>query len=178
MATNIVKDSKGRFIKGHNFWLGKKKPKGLAEKTSKSIKKLWKNPEYRKRMSNAHITKGKPLCKDCGKKLVNYAAIFCKLHVKKGSRSPSWKGGVSTANHIIRNSIEYRLWRIAVFTRDDYTCQKCNIKGGELNADHIKPFSLYPELRLAIDNGRTLCVSCHRQTDTWGVVVGWKGLSS
>lgn len=68
----------------------------------------------------------------------------------------------------LMGQMEYRLWRTAVYMRDDYTCQICNIKGGNLQADHIKPWSLYPELRYAIDNGRTLCVECHRNTDTFG----------
>lgn len=46
--------------------------------------------------------------------------------------------------------------------------QWCFQKGGNLNADHIKPFSQFPELRFAINNGRTLCIDCHRKTETWG----------
>ena len=41
------------------------------------------------------------------------------------------------------------------------------VYGGKLNADHIKPFSLFPELRFDLNNGRTLCVECHKKTDTY-----------
>ena len=35
-------------------------------------------------------------------------------------------------------------------------------------ADHVKPWALYPELRYDLDNGRTLCVPCHKKTETYG----------
>ena len=38
-----------------------------------------------------------------------------------------------------------------------------------LNADHIKPFAYLLELRLTIDNGRTLCKDCHKTIETYGV---------
>ena len=86
----------------------------------------------------------------------------------RGKNHPNWKGGQPRERDILKGRWEYIVWRTAVFIRDDYTCQMCGTRGKELNADHIKPWSLYPELRYAIDNGRTLCVGCHRQTDTWG----------
>lgn len=73
----------------------------------------------------------------------------------------------------LRNTIEYRMWRDAVFKRDNWKCVMCGAKGGngkrvDLNADHIKPFALFPDLRFDISNGRTLCVPCHSKTDTFG----------
>jgi hypothetical protein len=89
-----------------------------------------------------------------------------------GEKNHNWKGGISKINKSERQlamySIEYKLWRKSVFERDNYTCIWCGVWGGKLNADHIKPWKDYPELRFAIDNGRTLCESCHRKTETYG----------
>jgi hypothetical protein len=84
-----------------------------------------------------------------------------------GKRSHNWQGGISKINWLIRGSREYRIWRKSVFERDDYTCIWCG-KKEKLEVDHIKPFAYYPELRFAIDNGRTLCKDCHKKTSTWG----------
>lgn len=105
--------------------------------------------------------------------------VRLKMSRNSGARGPKnhqWKGGITPIHETIRKSLEYKLWREAVFKRDGYTCVWCFRKGGRfkgkkaviLNADHIKRFADYPELRFAIDNGRTLCVECHRTTDTYG----------
>lgn len=86
-----------------------------------------------------------------------------------GEKNNRWKGGITPIHIQIRMSPRYKEWRTAVFTRDNYTCVICgNNESGNLQADHIMPFSLFPDLRFDIDNGRTLCKPCHRKTDTWG----------
>lgn len=82
--------------------------------------------------------------------------------------SPNWKGGITSKNAKIRSSLEYIVWRRNIFERDEYTCVLCRRKGVRLNADHIKPFAYYPELRFEINNGRTLCKKCHENTPTFG----------
>ncbi|KKM01582.1 hypothetical protein LCGC14_1793010 [marine sediment metagenome] len=84
-----------------------------------------------------------------------------------GENHYNWQGGKTEENKRIRNSFEYKEWRKAVFERDDYTCVLCWVRGGHIEADHIKSFSQYPELRLELSNGRTLCQPCHRKTDNF-----------
>lgn len=134
------------FKKGHKLGLGKKYR--LGDKLS---------PETKLKMSLAALGK---------EKSIEHRLNISKA--KKGANSHFWKGGVTSLNKIIRESVEYRLWREAVFSRDDWTCQGCHNRGGKLHPHHIKPFALFPELRLAIDNGSTLCIACHKKTDTYG----------
>lgn len=85
----------------------------------------------------------------------------------RGERNGNWRNGASRTNDLIRKSIEYIEWRRAVFIRDDRKCVWCG-SIEKIEADHIKPFSTYPELRFDISNGRTLCQPCHKTTDTYG----------
>lgn len=87
----------------------------------------------------------------------------------RNEKNWNWNGGNRReGRHILMGRVEYKNWRLAVFVRDKFTCQLCGKHGGNLNADHIKPYALYPELVLDINNGRTLCIECHRQTESWG----------
>lgn len=61
-----------------------------------------------------------------------------------------------------RSSAAYREWRNKVLIRDGYRCQKCGARNVSMHAHHIKPYADYPELRLDVDNGITLCADCHR----------------
>lgn len=90
-----------------------------------------------------------------------------------GSKSHFWKGGITKKTQQYRCSAKAREFRIKVFERDNYTCTICNDRSGKghaviLNADHIKPWSFFPELRYDINNGRTLCLDCHKKTDSFG----------
>lgn len=82
---------------------------------------------------------------------------------KRGPESNFWRGGITPEVMKIRGSVEMKEWRNSVFSRDDYTCTACGQRGGKLEADHIMPFSLYPELRFSVFNGRTMCKPCHGQ---------------
>lgn len=99
----------------------------------------------------------------------------------RGAENPSWKGGKKNFKEQIRSSTLYKQWRTSIFERDNFTCQICGIRGGILNADHIKPFShILNENNIStlaeaeackplwnLENGRTLCKPCHEKTPTF-----------
>ena len=88
----------------------------------------------------------------------------------KGENNPNWKGGITPINRILRHSIKFKIWRETVFRRDDFTCQNpnckycCNEIGVELNAHHIRPVYLFPELIFEVNNGITYCKNFHLKT--------------
>jgi hypothetical protein len=120
-----------------------------------------------------------------GKRLLNGQTRSCGcLHRENvsGENSHLWKKDRSTLTEPFKAQIvyllEYNDWRRHVFNRDDYTCQRCDIVGGDLHAHHIMSFSKIINsydittvdeakecaLLFSIDNGITLCIDCHRWT--------------
>jgi hypothetical protein len=138
----------------------------------------WKHTEETKR-KNSEAHKGKPAwnkgksgykskpCSEETKRKISESNFGIPRPQTRGANNHLWKGGLTPINFKIRASCEYKIWRKSVFERDNYTCVFCGIHGVAFHADHIKPFSLFPELRFAIDNGRTLCIPCHKKTDSY-----------
>lgn len=84
------------------------------------------------------------------------------MHGKIGELHHNWKGGQDE-----RKLFKAVNWRLNIFERDKYTCQRCGEKGCYLSAHHIKGWAEYPKLRYDMDNGITLCLACHKLTDNY-----------
>jgi hypothetical protein len=127
--------------KGNKYRLGQRASEETRKKMSKTRMGHGCSEETRRKISEAH----------------------------RGSLGHGWKGGVTPLYKVIRDSIDFRLWREAVFERDNWTCQATGVRGGKLHPHHLQNFSQYPELRFAIDNGITLSEKAHKEFhDTYG----------
>lgn len=129
-----------------------------------------------KRGINNASYKGKinKVCKTCNKEFEVYPyrkdALFCSIKCSKidgvtkmkGETHWNWRGGITPEITAIRESAKYNEWRLSVLKRDNYTCQQCGNNKEKVEADHIKRFAFYPELRFDINNGQTLCKTCHK----------------
>ena len=123
--------------------------------------------------SNPNWRGGKTKCLDCNKELAQRYSFrdtkYCHSCAVKGERSVNWRGGITPLRTALWHSVAYQVWRNSVFERDGFRCVMCgDEKGGNLQADHIYPFAMFPQHRFDTDNGRTLCVPCHTQTSTYG----------
>jgi len=152
------------------------------------------NPIKFSGINNHNWKGGKPKCLDCDKQLSRYEAKRCNpcarkqfrgvkrpLNVRlkmiqnlpRGSKHHHWKDGATPKRIKQLQSFEHKLWREAIFARDNYTCVLCGVRNGNgykvvLHPDHIIPYCQRPDLAYDLSNGRTLCRECHRKTPTFG----------
>ena len=142
------------------YWLGKKRSLITIQKIKEARAKQVITEEHKRKIGEAG--RGKKRSEETKRRM---------SEARKGKKNPNWKGGVQRGRH--NGNWRYSKWRTAVYNRDDYTCQICRVRSGLgykviLNADHIKPWALFPKLRYKLSNGRALCVPCHKKTDTYG----------
>ena len=166
------RDEKGKFVKGHPH-LNKKGYKSSASSLAKTGEK---NPRYG--IKESVLTKRKK-SKSLKENYKKHPELKEKARIRfTGKNNPNWKNGITKLTETIRKHFKYRQWRSDIFTRDNFTCQECSIKGGYLEAHHLKKFSVILEenkikkLEQAlnceelwnINNGITLCLKCHNKT--------------
>ena len=111
---------------------------------------------------------------DCGK-YVYVTSRTLQLPVPHScGRGPChfrWNMGMSREERIFhRGKPYYKEWRESVFRRDSFACLKCGYSAGKkLVAHHLDSWDSDKERRFSIDNGATLCKTCHKAFhDTYG----------
>lgn len=151
---------------------------GIRPLTLSEARKTHSGPNKGKKMSKEFCKKvgdfwrGKPQSPEFIKK----RAIAISKTAKRGKEHPLWMGGNSRKSRYYGQTFPYRQWRRTILNRDGHCCTICK-STYRLEIDHIKPWSLYPDLRYDLNNGRTLCRKCHKQTPTYGIKLIRKTLS-
>ena len=137
--------------------------------------------DFRRKIGEAHKgqtawNKGKKWPEEVKEK-ISKSKIGIPNFKNRGKNSANWEGGRTKLVKQIRQTLEYKEWRKKVFERDNYTCQICFKKGGEMVAHHwLKSFSQIlsenniKTLKEALNNkelwdttnGKSLCLGCHK----------------
>jgi 5-methylcytosine-specific restriction endonuclease McrA len=97
-------------------------------------------------------TKGKTLSIETRKKL--------SCH-NRGISINEFKDFTTPLNELERVKIKKSSLRQECFKKNNFTCQKCKIKGLKLNAHHINSFHRFIDLRFELSNLACLCADCH-----------------
>lgn len=79
------------------------------------------------------------------------------LRKRRGKDNPLYNGKQKRTPNA-----EAQEWRNAIFKRDNWTCQLCWKYGDKLQAHHLNNWAQFPNERLDLNNGITLCEECHR----------------
>lgn len=100
--------------------------------------------ETRRKMSenNPRIWKGRHLPEATRRKISEaQKGKYISPEIReKLSKAHKIKDGLTPLAEIIRHTVTYKLWRMAVFQRDKFQCQDCGKIGGRLNAHHTRSF--------------------------------------
>lgn len=80
-----------------------------------------------------------------------------------GENHWNYKGGITPHRKADMGRKQYQDFRKAVLERDDYTCQICNKRGGNLEVHHILPYCNNQKIRYDVNNGITMCKKDHRE---------------
>ena len=162
-----------------HMWYSEDKKKSMSEKKCIECKRIF----HKKKESFSTFLKKSFCTQNCSnlyfgkihigikrpKMIINTKSIEALKNWSKTHRPWNFgKGTISSQSELARKCLENRLWRKAIFERDNFSCRECGKIGGELHAHHVKPFAYFTELRYAIDNGITLCHNCHKLTDSYG----------
>lgn len=182
--TEKTKEKMSKIRKGRKKTKEHKRKIGIAN--SISMKRYYSTEEGRENaLLLSRKMKGKKLSIESRQKISialkgKKKIPFTEEH--KRNLSKALYKGKSPIISLLRGSLKYREWRDFVFERDNYICQKCHEQSKKIEAHHIESFAklihknnissreqaINCEELWNINNGVTLCVSCHKLTDNYG----------